>query len=270
MKKRMLIVVILMLCTIMSVSGCAFDRFTKSGNTNKNEDILIIGIDNEYEPYTYKDENGELTGIDIELSKEVCSRLGITPVYKAIPWDVKDEYLKNGTIDCVWSCFTYTGRENSYQWAGPYLYSRQVVVVRADSDIYKLSDLEDKLVSVMSSTKPETLFLNKTYSYIPDIKDLYCFKNLELAFAAMRKGYTDAVSGHETAIQICMDDDKGNYRILDETLLKVQVGVAFDKDSTNQPVEDISNVINDMKEDGTIDKIVSKYGLDADKVVRGK
>ena len=176
MKKRMLAVLLLIIC-VMPINGCAFDKFTKSGNTNKNEDILIIGIDSEYEPYTYKNENGELTGIDIEISKEVCNRLGITPIYKAIPWDLKDEYLKNGTIDCVWSCFSYTGREDKYQWAGPYLYSRQVVVVRNDSDIYHLSDLEGKLVSVMSSTKPESIFLDKLYDYIPDIKDLYCFIN---------------------------------------------------------------------------------------------
>ncbi len=269
MKKRMLAVLLLIIC-VMPINGCAFDKFTKSGNTNKNEDLLIIGIDSEYEPYTYKNENGELTGIDIEISKEVCNRLGITPIYKAIQWDLKDEYLKNGTIDCVWSCFSYTGREDKYQWAGPYFYSRQVVVVRNDSDIYHLSDLEGKLVSVMSSTKPESIFLDKLYDYIPDIKNLYCFKNLEYAFVAMRKGYTDAVSGHETAIKICMDSDEENYRILDEALLKVQIGVAFDKDSTNQPVDDVSNVLKDMKEDGTIDKIVSKYGLEPDKVVRGK
>ncbi len=270
MKKRVLAILFSIICIIMPISGCAFDQFTKFGNTNKNEDILIIGIDGEYEPYTYKDENGELTGIDIELSKEVCSRLGVTPVYKAIPWDVKDEYLKDGTIDCVWSCFTYTGREDKYQWAGPYLYSRQVVAVRADSDIYDLSDLEGKLVSIMSSTKPESIFLNKSYDYIPDIKDLYCFKNLEFAFAAMRKGYTDAVAGHETAIKMCMEDDKDNYRILNQVLQKVQIGVAFDKESTNEPVDKVSEALQDMKYDGTIDKIVNKYGLNADKVVRGE
>ena len=51
------------------------------------------------------------------------------------------------------------GREEEYQWAGPYLYSRQVVAVRSDSDIYTLQDLAGKVVAVQSTTKPEELFL---------------------------------------------------------------------------------------------------------------
>ena len=43
MKKRMLAVLLLIIC-VMPINGCAFDKFTKSGNTNKNEDILIIDI----------------------------------------------------------------------------------------------------------------------------------------------------------------------------------------------------------------------------------
>ena len=37
-------------------------------------------------------------------------------------------------------------RENDYQWAGPYLYSRQVIAVASDSDIQTFDDLLGKNV----------------------------------------------------------------------------------------------------------------------------
>ena len=42
--------------------------------------------------------------------------------------------------------------------------SRQVVAVNRSSDIYRLSDLEGKTIAVQSTTKPESIFLERTDS----------------------------------------------------------------------------------------------------------
>jgi len=39
-----------------------------------NEETFIIGFDSEFPPFGYKDNNGEYTGFDIELVKEVAKR----------------------------------------------------------------------------------------------------------------------------------------------------------------------------------------------------
>lgn len=46
--------------------------------------------------------------------------------------------MDNGEIDCIWGCFSMDGREQDYQWAGPYMVSRQVIAVNAKSDIYAM------------------------------------------------------------------------------------------------------------------------------------
>ena len=66
---------------------------------------LVIGSDN-YEPYNYIDESGENVGIDVDIAKEACRRLGITPVFKQITWDRKDSFLDSNEIDCLWGSFT--------------------------------------------------------------------------------------------------------------------------------------------------------------------
>ena len=52
------------------------------------------------------------------------------------------------------------GREDKYQWAGPYLYSRQMVAVRKESEINTIQDLEGKRIAVQATTKAEDLFLH--------------------------------------------------------------------------------------------------------------
>ena len=84
---------------------------------------------------------------------------------------------------------------NQYQWAGPYMYSRQVVAVRADSDIQSLSDLAGKRIGVQATTKAESLFLGEISSLLPEVKQVNSFETTEDMFAALRKGYVDAVAG---------------------------------------------------------------------------
>ena len=153
------------------------------------------------------------------------------------------------------------GRENMYQWAGPYMNSRQAVAVRADSDIYKLSDLAGKSIAVQSSSKPEELLSGKSNN-MPQVGALYCFVKTDYIFAALNKGYVDAIAGHEFMLHQLVNDDDGKYRLLDENLLISKLGVAFYKDNNTEIPDRLNSVLNDMLKDGTIAKIAEKYGLD--------
>ena len=93
---------------------------------------IVIGMDY-FEPYSYQASDGEYEGIDVELAREAFQRLGYQPRFEKIFWEDKDELLADGTIDCLWSSYSMNGREEKYQWAGPYLYSRQMVVVKNES-----------------------------------------------------------------------------------------------------------------------------------------
>lgn len=90
--------------------------------------------------------------------------LGGRFIFKIIRWDDKDTYIENGDVDCLWGSFSMDGREDAYQWAGPYMTSKQCVLVRTDSDIYTLNDLNGKKVAVQATTKPEEIFLKRSAS----------------------------------------------------------------------------------------------------------
>ena len=163
-----------------------------------------------------------------------------------------------------------SGRETKYQWAGPYMYSRQVVAVRADSDIQSLSDLAGKRIGVQATTKAESLFLGEISSLLPEVKQVNSFETTEDMFAALRKGYVDAVAGHEALVAKLTNLDESSYRVLAESPYSSELGVAFAKDTHEDLAVQLTQTLEDMKQDGTIGRVAEKFGLDAEKTVWGE
>lgn len=162
------------------------------------------------------------------------------------------------------------GREEDYQWAGPYLYSRQVIAVRSESEIQDFSDLSGKTVGVQATTRAASLFLHTTDSTLPEVKQVNCFATNEDMFAAIRKDYVDAIAGHEALLNELIEDGNGEYRLLEESPHISKVGVAFAKGTHAELTQQMDEQIKEMSTDGTITGIVKKYGLDAKKVVIGE
>lgn len=253
-----LLAVLLFAVCISVLAGCDADEQTPEDTDHLP--ALRIGSD-EYPPYFYIGEDGNFAGIDVELATEACRRMGFRAEFVRISWSEKDEALQNGEVDCLWGSFSMTGREDRYDWAGPYMQSRQMVAVRADSEIFTLADLANKRIAVQATTKPDELFSAGNDSRIPQIKQLYCMFDMENIFAALRKGYVDAIAGHETALLEKMKSVSGTYRILDEPLMNVELGVAFKKGGDKQPAEHLTQTLGQMRRDGFTAEVLEKFGL---------
>ena len=251
-------ITIFFLSLIMLTALCGCARQNNLGQEKPAVKKLIAGSD-EYEPYVYMDQQGGYAGIDVEIAKEAGRRIGYEIEFIKIKWSEKDNDLAQGKIDCAWGSFSMNGREDLYQWAGPYLTSRQVVAVRADSKIYRLSDLEGREVAVEATTQPEKMFLEHTSDEISAVGRVYSFTKPEEAFAALRKGYVDACAGHEMLLMSYCKNAKEHYRILNQPLMISDLGVAFSKEYDSTVVETLSAALAEMKEDGTIDRIVERY-----------
>lgn len=260
MKKSVVLFVSVGLCVLLAC-GCVSSERQMAQEDDRPE--VVVGSDI-YPPFNYMDENGDPTGIDVELAKEAFDRMGYRAVFVGIDWEEKDQLLKEGTVDCVWGCFSMSGRADRYRWAGPYMVSRQVVAVNKDSSIYRLKDLAGKVVAVQSTTKPESIFLNPG-GKIPKVGGVYSLEDRELIYTALGKGYVDAISAHETAISQYMEDYGADFRILDEEILTTGLGVAFDKDDDRQIAEQLSETLKQMRQDGTSAEILSHYLSDAEK-----
>ena len=129
----------------------------------------------------------------------------------------------------------------------------------------QFEDLEGKTIAVQTTTRPEKIFLSKTDERIPAIRSLIALQKRELIYPFLSKGYADALAAHETAIRQYMEDYNIKFRILDEPLETVGLGVAFDKNDDRGIEKQLTEILNQMRNDGTEKKIISRYIPDADK-----
>lgn len=244
-------------CLVLALGSCGGQTETETAS-HSDLPVILVGSDN-YPPFHYEDANGQPTGIDVDLAKEAFRRMGYQAVFVTIDWEDKQDLVERGEIDCIWGSFSIDGREDQYLWTEPYLYSRQVVAVRQDSDIQTLADLAGKRLAVQSTTKPEELFLAHTDPRIPRVAEVFSLQDRELIYPYLSKGYADALAAHETAILQCMSDYSLDYRILDEPLLTVGLGVAFARTDQRGLDKELSRTFEEMRADGSLEQIVGRY-----------
>jgi cystine transport system substrate-binding protein len=107
---------------------------------------LVIAMEGAWQPWTYHDESGALTGFDVEVGALIAEGLGVTPVYQETAWEGILAGVDSGRFDIACNGVGYTEkRAESYNFSTPYVYTEMVLVVRADNeDIKSLDDLKGK------------------------------------------------------------------------------------------------------------------------------
>lgn len=266
MKK--LLSVLLVCAMLVTMTACGNNKEEKKEETKK----FVVGFDAEYPPYGYKDEEtGEYVGFDLELAEKVCEMEGWELVKTALNWDSKDMELNSGSIDCIWNGFTINGREDDYEWSKPYINNTQVIVVAETSGIKTLADLKDKTVGVQAASAAEGLFKDdgSQVKLAKTFKKLSPFSDYNTAFTELQTGSIDALAIDVGVANYQLESRGEGYMILEETLNSEQYGIGFKVGNTE--LRDI--VDNDLKklyDNGTVDKIADKYGIDKDMICIGE
>ena len=142
MKKLLSIVLI----ALFVLAGCA----CAEGYTFK------MGIDAEYPPYSYLDDDGNYAGFDVEMCQKVCEILGWGLEIVPINWDTKDIQLDAGEIDCIWSGLTIDVIDpEAYSISMAYSDNSQMILTKKGSGIETFDDLAGKVVGVQMGTSAE-------------------------------------------------------------------------------------------------------------------
>ncbi len=219
---------------------------------------LIVGYDNSYPPYGFIGDDGNPTGLDLDLAAAVCEKLGWEFEADAINWDNKDNLINQGSINCIWNGFTMEGRENDYTFSEPYMLNEQVVVVKKDSGISSLADLAGKtVVTQVDSAALEVLEGDRA-----DVKDTLAsldqIADYNNAFMQLESGMVDAVACDLSiaAYQMAANPDK--YVQLDEALSSEHYAVGFKKGNTEM-AQQVTDALKQLYADGTVQKLCEKY-----------
>lgn len=218
---------------------------------------LIVGFDQDFPPMGFVGDNGEYTGFDLNLAKEVASRLGLEYRAQPIAWDSKDMELESGNIDCIWNGFTITGREDDYTWTTPYMANKQVFVVANDSDIKSQADLAGKVVEVQADSSAEAA-LKENQDLANTFGQLLTTPDYNTAFMDLEQGAVDAVAMDVIVAGYQIKQRNADFKILDDSLSEEEYGVGFKKGNTELR-DKVQGALEEMAADGTLAKISDEW-----------
>lgn len=221
---------------------------------------LTVGFDQAYPPYGYVGDDGEFTGLDLELAAEVAKRNDWELKLEPIDWDAKDTLLNSGAITCIWNGFTMEGREDDYTFSDPYMLNAQVVVVRADSGIESLEDLAGKTVITQVDSAAEEVLNGDMADLTATFASLETIGDYNTAFMQLESGAVDAVACDLSIAQYQMAG-KDTYKQLDEQLSTEHYAVGFKKGDTVL-AEKVTETLKEMDEDGFVKELCDKYADD--------
>lgn len=218
---------------------------------------LIVGFDQDFPPMGFVGDNGEYTGFDLDLAKEVASRLGLEYKAQPVAWDSKDMELESGNIDCIWNGFTITGREDDYTWTTPYMANKQVFVVANDSDIKSQADLAGKVVEVQADSSAEAA-LKENQDLANTFGQLLTTPDYNTAFMDLEQGAVDAVAMDVIVAGYQIKQRNADFKILDDSLSEEEYGVGFKKGNTELR-DKVQGALEEMAADGTLAKIADEW-----------
>lgn len=218
---------------------------------------IIVGTNAEYPPFTFID-NGEYTGLDIDIIREIARRLNKKLTIKDMPFDALLPDIQLGNIHMIAAGVSPSEeRKNEVFFTKPYLgHDPLVIVTRYDkAPLTSVGQLAYKDVVVNDGFTAD-LYL----SPFDDI-NLKRLPSVAEAFLALTSKRADAfVSAQSSLEPFFAQYDRNLFHvypidnIYDEYVLMI---------SKRYPAlyKEIEHTLENMHADGTIAKLLSKWNL---------
>lgn len=259
MKRKFTLLALTVFITSILLAGCGSKEATDTSLTDiKAKGKFVVGLDDSFPPMGFRDENNNIVGFDIDMAKEAAKRMGLQAEFKPVQWDGVILSLNNKDIDVIWNGLTITDeRKGQIAFSKIYLENNQIIVVKTDSKITSKKDLSGKVVALQLGSSSEKAVASDIETS-KAIKEIRKFANNTEALLDLKNGRVDAVVVDEVVGRYYIAKTPGLYTVLDENFGKESYGVGIRKTDTSFKTE-LDKVLDDMKADGTADKISEKW-----------
>lgn len=236
----------------LTLATTAFTAFAAAPVFAQSSATLRVATDATFAPMEYT-ESGVRKGFDIDIMNALAKAMG-----KQVQWtDIDFKGLIPGLIaqrfDVAISAIYITPeRAKVVDLTDSYFAGGLVALVKQDSPVKTLAELNGKKVSVQVGTKSVS-YLHDNY---PKISTVEVEKNQEM-FDLVGIGRVDAaVTGKPAAFQFVRT--RPGFRVLDDALTTEAYGIAVRKDEPALRTS-LNTALAKIKADGTYAAIVQKW-----------
>lgn len=259
MKKitTLLMLSILLMASVFA-SGAKENTIDNSLTKIQEKGVFILGLDDAFPPMGFRNENNEIVGYDIDLAKEVTSRLGVELKLQPIDWNSKEQELATGNIDCIWNGFTKSpAREKVMSFTDTYVLNKQVLIVKSNSTLKTLEDFKGKIVGLQGGSTASDA-MEASLDFKNSLKQVIEFKDNLTALMDLNAGGLDGVVLDLLVAKDTIDRSNMDFKILEAGLSEEEYAIGFRKNDIA-----LTNAVNEklieMQKDGTLAKITEKW-----------
>ncbi|GFM82315.1 cystine transporter subunit [Pseudomonas cichorii] len=222
----------------------------------KDSGTLNVGLEGTYPPFSFVDENGKLTGFEVELSEALAKELGVKAKVQPTKWDGILAALESKRLDLVINQVTISDeRKKKYDFSQPYTISGlQALTQKKNEDTIKTpQDLAGKKVGVGLGTNYEQWIkanvptaIVKTYDDDPT------------KFQDLRVGRIDAILVDRLAALEIAAKTKDAFGVAGAPFSRQESGIALRKGEP-ELLDAINKALDKLRADGTLGKLSQKY-----------
>ncbi len=220
------------------------------------EDEFVTALTGKFPPFSYYDQTGSLTGFDVDVAREISSRLGLESRIITTEWDGILAGLLTGKYDAIVGSMAITAeRQRQVSFSQPYYESGAQLFVHRENPhkIYSIDDCDQLQIAVVLG---ET-YQNHLENNHPKVRVL-TFKSTVEIFEMLDQGriagfVTDRLVG---AWQI---RQAGRMFVpVGEMLYEEKIGIPVQK-SEPELLQKINDSLEEMEADGTMKALFAKY-----------
>ena len=246
-----LISVLAALAIALICCGCGAKSMTAK------EGKLIMATNAEFPPYEYK-EGDKIVGIDAEVAKLIADKLGLELEIADVDFDSIIPGVQSGKYDMGMAGMTVTDeRKEKVNFSDSYATGVQVVIVKEDSEIKSIDDLEGKKIGAQQGTTG--------YIYASDTpenggygeENVTGYQNGALAVEALKGGKVDCVIIDNEPAKAYVAANEG-LKILETEFVTEDYAICFAKENAELQTK-VNEALKELIEDGSVKKVVDTY-----------
>ncbi len=253
---------------------------TACGSTGENE--LVMATNAAFPPYEYK-EGDKIVGIDAEIAAAIAEKLDMKLVIEDVEFGAVLTGVAEGKYDMGLAGITVTeDRKKTMDFSDSYATGIQVIIVKDGSPIASLDDIfefnadgdpvalknTDMKVGVQENTTGDIYSssaisgwgfndLNEDDSIKTD--RVVRYKTGAEAVEALKSGKVDCVIIDNEPAKSFVAKNTGIHILEGDNEYAIEDYAICVKKGDSELLGKINNALNELKADGTIDKIINKY-----------
>lgn len=276
--KKKAISMLLAAAMVFSLAACGEKSDSDTKETKKettadakdessDKEITVVATGSFY-PISYTDDDGNLTGFEVEALKEVCKRADI-----AVNWELSDDYsamfggVDSGKYDTIVGQVSVTDeRKETYQFTDVYAENSIKMCVRGDDPAESVDDLQGRKVCIEFGTVLQDFFDKYNAEHSAD-EQIECVETAGNIYEELEVGHFDAFPITELSFDSVMEKGEYDFKLIGDPIIVDYQAWPFAKDADPEIIKAINKSIKEMQDDGTLSKLSEKfYGRDVTQI----